>query len=325
MELKSLAKALGAGIATLVVISGLFYGWAALRARAELDRTIDTHAATFPIPFPLTETELVELGLEEDPGSAIALERAIERGEHLVTARYGCGDCHGADFSGGVMIDAFPIGTILGPNLTTGDGSATIDYETSDWDRIVRHGVKPDGRPALMPASDYQLMSDQELSDIVVYIRSRPPKQAQVVPPELGPMGKVLLATGQIPLAADLLPSHGVPHNTFPPEATVSVEFGRHLAGPCIGCHGERLAGGPIPGGDPSWAPAANLTPHEEGLAAWTFDAFRAAMTEGIRPDGTPLRAPMDLIVPYGNEMTDVELEALWSYLRSVPPLPMPR
>ena len=98
----------------------------------------------------------------------------MERGRHLVTARYGCAECHGANFGGGVMVDAFPLGSLLGPNITTGQGSRTLQYSPADWDRIVRHGVLPDGRPAVMPSIDFVQMSDQELSDIIAYIRSFP-------------------------------------------------------------------------------------------------------------------------------------------------------
>lgn len=74
-------------------------------------------------------------------------------------------------------------------------------------------------------------------------------------------------------------------------------------------------------GGDPSWAPARNLTPHVDGLAGWTFQDFRRVMLEGRRPDGTSVLEPMTLVLPYAQEMTDVEMEALWTYLQSVRPV----
>jgi cytochrome c553 len=118
-----------------------------------------------------------------------------------------------------------------------------------------------------------------------------------------------------------MMPSHAEPHAALPPETEVSVEFGRHLAGVCTGCHGANLAGGTIPGGDPSWVPARNLTPHVDGLAGWRYEDFLAAITEGTRPDGTALLEPMTLVLPYVRNMTEVEHQALWAYIESVPPV----
>lgn len=301
------------------------FAWAKNRNAHLLGRTIEVHEVDFPIPFPLDSAEIAELGLSPGEAEALALERAQERGRHLMESRYGCTGCHGEDLAGGVMIDAPPIGEILGSNLTTGAGSRTLDYRPADWDRIVRHGVKPDGSPAAMPSSDFREMSDQELSDLVAYIRSRPPVDATVPPVTLGPVGTMLLATGQIRLSADVIGDHLAGHLVRPPEEGVSVEFGRHLAAVCAGCHGEDFAGGPIVGGDPSWLPAANLTPHEEGLADWTLEQFATAMREGRRPDGTEVGTPMIDVLPMTARMRDTELEAMWTYLRSIPPAPTRR
>jgi hypothetical protein len=113
------------------------------------------------------------------------------------------------------MVDAPPIGRLLGPNLTLGRGSRTAQYRATDWDRIVRHGIKPNGRPAAMPSEDFVRMSDQELSDIIAFIRSQPPVDNEVAPVKLGPLGKVLMATGQMVLSADVIPSHDAPHAAY--------------------------------------------------------------------------------------------------------------
>jgi mono/diheme cytochrome c family protein len=289
-----------------------------------LTRTFETHRVDFPIPFPLSPDELLALGVVDDPGNATALQLARERGEHLIHARYACVDCHGADLSGGVMIDAFPIGTLLGPNLTSGAGGKTANYSAADWDRAVRHGVLPDGRPSMMPAGDFLLMTDQELSDIVAYIQSLPAVDNEVPPLSFGPLGRILIATGQLEPAAGTIEDHNAPHARVPPPAEVSVEFGRHLAGTCTGCHGVNLAGGPITGGDPSWPPARNLTPHADGLAGWGYDDFLRALRDSVRPDGTALLAPMTFVAPAAQAMTDTELRALWAYLQSLPPTASP-
>jgi mono/diheme cytochrome c family protein len=246
----------------------------------------------------------------------------MERGRHLLGSRYACLECHGANLGGGVMVDDPMIGTLLGPNITAGRGSRTLNYTAADWDRAVRHGVKSDGTPAAMPAEEFQRMSDQELSDIVAYIRSLPPVDTTVPTPSLGPLGTVLVALGELPLAADVIADHHGAHADVPPEATVSVEFGQHLAATCAGCHRGNFTGGPVPGGDPSWPPAANLTPHSDGLAGWTYDQFASTLRAGTRPDGTALREPMTLVMPFAQRMRDVELQAIWLYLQSLPPKP---
>ncbi len=320
--MRTALKILGILIVLVVVAAGATYAWASASTERALSRTIDTHTIDFPIPFPLDPEEVEELGLSSEEADRVALERARERGRHLVEARYACGECHGAVFSGGMMVDAFPIGSLLGPNLTSGAGGVTANYTAADWDRIVRHGVLPDGRPTMMPSEDFQLMSDQELSDIVVFISSQPPVDNDVPRPSLGPLGQFLVATGEIHLSADLIDSHGADHRAYPPAAEVSVEFGRHLAGVCTGCHGPELAGGPIAGGDPSWLAASNLTPHETGLAGWSYEDFVRVMRDEVRPDGSPIGEPMTLVTPYADRMTEVELMALWTYLESLPPLP---
>ena len=310
----------------LVALGALGFGWAKASNARKLSRQIETHGVDFPVPFPLDEAEaealMASAGEEPLDLDQVALQRAIDRGRHLLEARYACAECHGADFGGGVMVDDPMFGRILGPNVTAGRGGVTSDYSPADWDRIVRHGVKADGTPGAMPSEDFQLMSDQELSDVVAYIRSRPTVDAEVPPVSLGPLGTMLMALGALPVSADLIEDHLATHPRLPPESDVSVEFGRHLAGVCTGCHGLDLAGGAISAGDPSWPPASNLTPHPDGLADWTYEQFEALLRTGVRPDGTEARMPMTLVIPYTGNMTDVEVEALWVYLRSVPALP---
>ena len=187
------------------------YLWASTTSSRLLARTFEIHTVDFPIPFPLSEEERQELGLADEEVERVATERAVERGKHLVEARYGCLECHGADFSGGVMLDVAPIGQLLGPNITNGRGSRAEDFGPSEWDRIVRHGVRADGRPAAMPSGDFQLMSDQELSDIIAYVSTQPAVDNEVPAVTLGPLGKSLVATGQFPLSVDLIHSPTMP------------------------------------------------------------------------------------------------------------------
>lgn len=348
--MKTILKIVGGLVVVVVGAAVGVYIWASSAAASRLAQTYEVPATDFPVPFPLTAGEIEALHAERkvaaseaapdgkaaqgegpEPSGAplegidlegLALERAVARGKHLVMARYSCVECHGENFGGGVMVDDPAIGTLLGPNITAGKGGKVAGYSVADWSQVVRHGVAPDGHPLVMPSEDYQMMSDQELSDIIAYIASLPTVDNEVAPIALGPLGTLLLAAGQLPLSADTIADHNKRHAKYPPEEAVSEEFGKHLSGICIGCHRAGFEGGPIAAGPPDWAPATNLTPHETGLKGWSYDDFAAAMTAGVRPDGTKLKMPMTLIAPYAQRMREVELKALWMYLQSLPPQP---
>ena len=130
--MKKVAKILGGVLGGLVLVALAGFALASMKASAKLSQHFESHRIDLPEPA--------------------ALPEAIARGKHLVEARYGCNVCHGANFAGGVMIDDPAIGSIRGPNITPGKGGRVASYKIADWDRIVRHGIKPDGSPAVMPA-----------------------------------------------------------------------------------------------------------------------------------------------------------------------------
>ena len=295
------SKRVGIALGIIGVAGLALFGAASIAARARLGKHYETHRIALPLP---PETDLA----------------AIERGKHLVTARYGCAACHGQNLGGGVMIDDPAIGHVRGPNLTRGIGNRTASYAMSDWDRIVRHGVKPDGTPAIMPSEDFFKMSDAELSEIVAYVRSVPAVDGAVPAPSFGPIGKVLLALGKMPISAEHMPSSV--HPSVSPPATDNSQFGEHLAATCVTCHRQNLAGGPMAFGPPSWPAAANLTQHAMGLRDWSFDDFDKALSQGLSKDGHRLRSPMADVVQGTKGMDMTERRALWTYLRQVPSSP---
>jgi mono/diheme cytochrome c family protein len=311
----------GIVILLLVVVAGV-YLWAGSATNRLMSQTYATHTVDFPIPFPLDPEEVKTLGLTEEAARQMAIDRAVERGKHLITARYPCTACHSDNFGGGTMVDAFPIGKLLAPNVTTGPGSRTLQYKASDWDRIVRHGVLPDNLPAVMPSEDFLEMSDQELSDIVSYIRSLPPVSNTVPRRTFGPLGKFLVATGELPMAAFHI-DHTKAHKSAPPSATASAEFGKHIAGTCVGCHRTDYSGGPIVGGDPAWPPARNITPAPGALQSWSYEQFTTLINEGKRPDGAAIKEPMTFVLPYLQKATETERQALWAFLQTLPPVPV--
>lgn len=244
---------------------------------------------------------------------------AVDRGKHLAITR-GCTDCHGADLGGQKVMENGAMGTIHGSNITRGQGGLPPSFSDADFERAIRHGIAPDGRGLfLMPSTDYAFFSEDDMGAIVAYLKSLPPVNRPTVPIALGPVSRGLLTLGKIKLAAD-----EIDHANIKPAVTapgVTVEYGHYVANSCTGCHGANFSGGKIASGPPDWPPAANLTPHESGqLAKWSEADFIKALRDFKRPDGTELHPAMPRAF---GQMHDMELQALWAYFKTVPPVPI--
>jgi mono/diheme cytochrome c family protein len=243
--------------------------------------------------------------------------QAVERGKYLFESR-GCVDCHGANGGGRDFVNDGKGLRIAGPDITS--AGATARYKPEDWVRTIRHGVKPNGQPALiMPSEDYNRFTDQDLASLVAYVRNLPPAKGAAAVIELPVPVRVLYGFGAIPDAAEKI------NHTLPPAqpipVAVNAQHGAYVANMCIGCHGEQLSGGKIPGGPPDWPPAANITPGANSAMARYQDAgaFIAMLRTGKRPDGTPIK-----VMPFESlaKMNDVDAQALYEFLKTVPPKP---
>ena len=239
---------------------------------------------------------------------------SIEAGQHMSVIR-GCIDCHGENLAGKVFFSDPALGEIIATNLTSGEGG-TADYSAADWDRAIRYGIGPDSKPLLfMPSHEYYVLSDNDLSELIAYLRSLDPIDNPMPDSKVGLLARVLFLAGQFPLVPAEMINYDVSRSTLV-EPEVSVEYGEYLAAGCVGCHGTDYAGGPIPGMPPDVSPAANLTPSGR-LGEWTETEFKDVLRTGVRPDGTLV----DPVMPFSavGQMTDDELSALWLYLQSLP------
>lgn len=93
-------------------------------------------------------------------------------------------------------------------------------------------------------------------------------------------------------------------------------EYAMRLAD-CAACHtapdGEMFAGGRAIESPLGTIYSSNITPDDEtGIGGWSLDAFRAALYDGVRPDGTHLYPAM----PYENyrKLTEEDVRALYHY-----------
>jgi cytochrome c553 len=240
----------------------------------------------------------------------------IQRGQHLVTSVNACIGCHGEDLGGKQMIDAPVFATVAASNLTTGRGGVGAKYTDVLFERAIRHGINADGRSiAIMPASHYNRLSDDDLRSVIAYVKSVPPVDNELKPFSAGPISRAITLAGA-PFFSAAVIAHDAPHRPAP-VAGETVEYGEYLVsvGACRECHGPNLSGGLMPGESEGGRMAPNLTP--AGLKAYTEADFMTALREGKRPGG----APIDTMMPWKEYrgMTDGEIKAVWSYLRTVP------
>lgn len=120
-------------------------------------------------------------------------------------------------------------------------------------------------------------------------------------------------------------------HDAAPttPPSHEQVARGAYLArvGNCMLCHTER-GGAPYAGGRPIETPfgtvySSNLTPDAEtGLGRWSAAHFRRALQEGRSRDGHLLYPVFPY--PHTTRVTAADADALFDYLRSLPPVNQP-
>lgn len=287
---------IGIAIVGLLVIAGAAVVIAAQLGERKMQRRIEVKVAAVP-----ARTDAA----------------AIERGRYLYLSR-GCVDCHGADGGGKVVVDDGNGLLVSGPDITGKPSGVVAAYSDLDWTRTIRHGIKPDGRPIMiMPSEDYNRLTDQDLGSLIGYVRQLPPAQGGPAIVQLPMPVKALYAVGAIHDAASKI-DHSLPPAQPVPEGT-TVEHGAYVANACIGCHGPQLAGGRIPGSPPDWPPAADLRPVSNGPMRAYPDGkvFSEMLRTGKRPDGSEVSKVMPFLSL--KEMNDVDVHALYLYLRSLP------
>jgi mono/diheme cytochrome c family protein len=248
------------------------------------------------------------------PVAYVSDTASLQHGKYLFESR-GCAECHGAAGTGREFENNHKDVRFAGPDITS--GGATAKYRPEDWVRTIRHGVKPNGNPVLiMPSEDYNQLTDEDFAAVVGYARTLPAGKGAAAVIELPLPARVLYGLGAIPDAAEKIDHTLAPAKPVP--VAVNAQHGGYVANMCIGCHGEHLSGGNIPGGPPDWPAAANLTPGEGSALARYPDAttFLAMLRSGKRPDGSAISVmPFDTL----SKLDDTDARAVYEFLKTVP------
>ncbi|MGH7726298.1 MAG: c-type cytochrome [Candidatus Eiseniibacteriota bacterium] len=225
---------------------------------------------------------------------------------------FACTVCHDAQLQGSVMIDDPVFGRMVAPHIGPGAGSVTASYEPEDWVRAIRHGIGSNGRPlVIMPSSYYtRLMAPEDLGRIVAAIRN-----GQAVDHD---PGKSSLRLAQVLLGAGVFKTEyaSIDHAADPPakpDPTDTLGTGRYVGGICTVCHGPTLMGNKEFGGPPLVRGSVMDTYDEE--------AFRNLFRTGQARNGRKLD---EEAMPWKElgQMTEGEMHAVWTWIRTVPPTP---
>ncbi|HVV79125.1 MAG TPA: c-type cytochrome [Pseudolabrys sp.] len=254
---------------------------------------------------------------------------SVERGRYLATAA-DCVACHTIPgskdaFAGGRPIET-PFGNIVSANITSDQATGIGSWTDEQFDRAVRDGIRPDGSrlyPA-MPYPNYTKMSRDDVRAIRAYLRTVEPVNNAVNRSTLPfPFNIRTAMRGWNMLFFD--------KGEFKPDPTKSIEWNRGAylvdgPGHCGACHtpknvlggdktGEYLQGGPLQG----WF-APNITNDEaKGLGKWSVDDIVAYLKTGHNRI-TAATGPMaEEIEHASSKMTDGDLKAMATYLKSVP------
>ena len=243
--------------------------------------------------------------------------------------------------SGDVLDEKTPI---VAPNITPDPETGIGRWKDAEIVRAIREGVGRDGRTLRRdhPSSYYSVMTDEDAGSIAVYLRS------------LAPIRRVLP-----PSAAQRDPGESVQPAVQPARAAAvqsETDRGAYLVqlGECRGCHttttrdgrpergmefgggrrfrvekGVGIEFGPDPAfttgaqrgvaGEAGLVASANITPDPSGIAFYTRDVFIQTIRTGHVAGVRRLSAAMPWV--FFRTMTDDDLGAIFSYLRTLPPV----
>jgi mono/diheme cytochrome c family protein len=270
-----------------------------------------------------------------------AQQNLVDRGRYLVETVAFCGICHnsrgpdgrmvpGMELAGGRVFVLDELRTVLAdlppgdiravaPNITPDPETGIGQWTEAQMATAIREGRRPNGSliGPPMPMNLYRGLSDRDLTAIVTYVRSVPPKHNAITQRSTYPF--------------PVEPS-GPPIDHVADPADNPVARGAYIAGPlahCIDCHTPVIgvakrdwtrtgAGGAPFAGRSGIVASRNITP--AAIGDWTDQQMRDVLTTGVGRDGRALHPTMSARAPVFSRFTDSDMIDLIAYLRSLPP-----
>jgi mono/diheme cytochrome c family protein len=278
-----------------------------------------------------------------NPGiSPLLAQRKPDMGHGKYVALLGdCGACHtaagGQPFAGGVSFST-PVGTVYSTNITPDHDSGIGNYSFEDFVRVMRLGVTPDGTclyPA-MPYTAYAKVSDEDLQDLFAYLQLGLAPAHEARRPSAIPWPLSI----RWPLALWNLAFHD--HSRFAVDGSKDEQWNRGAylvqgLAHCGTCHTPRgmafeevdvsgrsnlyLSGSEFDGTSP-----INLRGNiGDGLGRWSASDIAELLKSGRNPHSTVTGPMADVVRDSTQYMTDQDVAAIATYLKSLSPAPEDR
>jgi mono/diheme cytochrome c family protein len=264
----------------------------------------------------------------------------VEHGKYVAVLG-DCAACHtaagGQPFAGGVPFST-PVGTVYSTNITPDRDSGIGNYSFEDFVRVMRLGVTPDGTrlyPA-MPYTAYAKVSDEDLQDLFAYLQSGLAPVEQARPPSAIPWPLSI----RWPLALWNLAFHD--NSRFVADGSKDEQWNRGAylvqgLTHCGTCHTPRgiafeevdvtgksdlyLSGTDFDGTSP-----INLRGNiGDGLGRWSASDIAELLKSGRNPHSAVTGPMADVVRDSTQYMTEQDVAAIATYLKSLSPAPEDR
>ena len=278
-------------------------------------------------PLPTYEVNAPDLQVDIDSAS-------VARGAYL--ASMSCALCHkGEDgkLSGRLLEDG-AFGVVHSTNITQDENAGIASYSDGELAFLLRTGIRKDGKMTNPMMNRYPNMSDEDLQDIIAFLRSEESivQASDNVEPASKPS---LLAKILMTLAIKPLP-YPDEAKTAPPTSD-QVAHGKYVSTAlinCFHCHSATFeeANDLVPEesvgyfgggnkvidvwGDDGTVLSSNITAHPDfGIGNWTAAEFEQAVRFGQGKDGVALSSAMPTFSPMSSE----DVQAIFAYLQTIP------